>query len=188
MNWKKALLIGLGWGLGTALGLAILVGGFLWYGSRPKPPKPPKPWDSAAIKADYDVAYTEGDNNVIVIYYTLENTTDFDYRIEDGHDVMMSAKLEKQNNLSPFALDDNFAKVDYPIFVPAKKRVRFPVHLGYPYPVKDDAKADVDARKKYRQAVEKYISDDLANLDGFDLLDETNRYEIVFPAGWKRSK
>jgi hypothetical protein len=27
--------------------------------------------------------------------------------------------------------------------------------------------------------------DKLNNLDGFDLLDETNRYEIIFPAGWK---
>jgi len=45
-----------------------------------------------------------------------------------------------------------------------------------------------DARKKFRQAVEKYISDEMSNLDGFDLLDETNRYEIIFPAGWTRSK
>ena len=69
MNWKKALLIGLGWGVGTALGLTILVGGFLRYQSKPKPPKP---WDSKSIKAEYDHVTTEGDDNHVVIYYVLK--------------------------------------------------------------------------------------------------------------------
>lgn len=34
----------------------------------------------------------------------------------------------------------------------------------------------------------KYVIDEFANLDGFDLLDETNRYEIIFPPGWKHPK
>ena len=184
-GWKKALLIGVGWGIGTVVGLAVVVGTYIWYDNRPKPPVPPKPWNLSAIKADYDYAYTEGDNNNIIVYYTLENTTDFDYRVEDGQNVLMSAKLEKQNNLSPFG---GRGRVDYPIFVPAKKRVRFAVHLSYPYSVKEKINADTEERKKYRQAVEKYITDELSNLDGFDLLDETDRYEIIFPAGWKRSK
>src|SRR6267378_3723896 len=45
-EWKRPLLIGVGWGLGTAVGLALVVGGFLWYQSRPKPPKP---WNTAAL-------------------------------------------------------------------------------------------------------------------------------------------
>ncbi len=65
--------------------------------------------------------------------------------------------------------------------MPAKKRVRFAVHLNYPYSTKEKENADLDERKKYRQAVEKYINDEMGNLDGFDLLNETNRYEIVFP-------
>jgi hypothetical protein len=185
MNWKRLLLIGVGWGLGTAFGLAILVGIFLWYEGRPKPPVPPKPWNSTSIKADYDYAYTEGDGNNIVVYYTLENMSDFDYRVEDGHNMTIGAKLKKESSLSPF---NETGKIDYPIFVPAKKRVRFPIHLSYPYPVKENPKADVDERKKYRQAVEKYLSDELGNLDGFDLLDETSRYEIIFPNGWTRSQ
>jgi hypothetical protein len=186
-DWKRPLIVGIGWGLGTALGLAILLGAFFWYESRPKPPKPPKPWDTASIKADYDRADTEGDNNTIVVYYTLENTTDFDYRVDDSHDITMNGKLEKQHSLSPFSVS-GFSKIDYPILVPAKKRVRFAVHIEYRYPEKEKRHADLEERKKYREAVEKYVSDELSNLDGFDLLDETNRYEIIFPAGWKRSK
>jgi hypothetical protein len=184
-DWKRALLIGVGWGVGTALALAILVGGFLWYDSRPKPPTPPKPWDSTSIKAEYDTAITEGDNNDVVIYYTLENTTAFDYRIEDGHEVNMNAKLGQQNSLSPF---NERQRIDYPILVPAKKRVRFAIHLNYPYPAKEKANDNLEERRKYRQAVEKYISEEMGNLDGFDLLDATNRYEIIFPGGWKRSE
>lgn len=92
----------------------------------------------------------------------------------------LSAKLKEESSLSRF---NEVEKIDYPIFVPAKKRVRFSIHLGYPYPLEANPKAYVDERKKYRQAVEKYISDDLSNLDGFDLLDETSRYEIIFPNG-----
>ncbi len=182
MNWKKALLIGLGWGVGTALGLAILVGGFLRYQSKPKPPKP---WDSKSIKAEYDHVTTEGDDNHVVIYYVLENTTDFDYRVTDAYNVRMSAKLEDQNSLRAFSENE---KIDYPVSVPARKRVSFLIHLMYPYPSKMNANADLDERKKYRQTLEKYMAEQWANLDGFDFLDESSRNEIIFPAGWKHSK
>ena len=102
MNWKKLLLTGIGWGLGTAVGLALIVGGFLWYESRPKPPVPPKPWNSSAIKADYDFVTSEGDKNTIVFYYNLENTTDFDYRVENAEHVAMNGRLGSENSLTPF--------------------------------------------------------------------------------------
>lgn len=185
VDWKKSLLIGIGWGLGTAVGLVVLVGGFLWYQSRPKPPTPPKPWNTGAIRAEYDYADTEGDNNNIVVYYTLENTTDFDYRIERGTNVTFNGKLLRENSLSP---STDFERIEYPIFVPAKKRVRFPIHVGYSYPEKMAPHPAEGEGKKYRSKVEKYILEKLNNLDGFDLLDDSNRYEIIFPAGWKQPK
>ena len=166
-----------------AVGLVLLVGGFLWYQSRPKPRKPPKPWNTAAIKADFDRVDSEGKQNSLVFYYTLENTADFDYRVEDGHGILMSAKLLQQKNLSPFGEEE---KVDYPIFVPAKKRVQFLVHIGYSCPDRAKENANLEERKRHRKAVENYVMDEMGNLDGFGLLDETNRYEIIFPAGWKR--
>lgn len=47
MNWKKLLVVGIGWGLGTAVGLTLIVGGFLWYESRPKA------WNATAITAKF---------------------------------------------------------------------------------------------------------------------------------------
>ncbi len=183
-EWKRPLFIGIGWGLGTALGVVLLVGGFLWYQSRPKPPAPPKPWNSSAIKAEYDYSDTEGDNNNVVIYYTIENTTDFDYRVVKSPDITLSAKLLRENSLSVTSDSDT---IDYPIVVPAKKRVRCPIHLKYPYPERMKANPAPGEGKKYRDEVEKYVAKELNNLDGFDLLDGANRYEIIFPAGWKHN-
>ena len=58
----------------------------------------------------------------------------------------------------------------------------------YPYPVKEKPNADLQERRKYRADLENYIAKEFGNLDGFDLLDETTRYEIVFPGGWKKPK
>lgn len=182
VEWKKPLFIGIGWGLGTAAGLAAVLGVAFWYQSRPNPPRP---WNTSSIKAQYDYVDTEGDKNTVVFYYVLENTTDFDYRIEDGQNVTMSAKLRREDELSPFS---GWQKIDYPLFVPAKKRVRFPIHIEYPCPVKASDASDADEHLKHREAVEKYVANEFPNLNGFDLLDQTNRYEIVFPAGWKSSK
>lgn len=184
MEWKRSLLVGVGWGIGTAVGLAVIVGGFVWYESRPKPPVPPKPWNISAIKAEYDRIDTEGEKRSLVFYYTLENTTDFDFWVDDNHGITMSAILARENNLARFGAEN---KIDFPIFVPAKKRVRFPVHLvRYSCPVVEKENASQEGRKKYREAVEKYVAETLPNLNGFDLLDESNRYEIVFPPGWKQ--
>jgi hypothetical protein len=96
----------------------------------------------------------------------------------------MNGRLEKQHSLTHFGESET---IDYPVAIPAKKRVRFPVHLGYPYSEKEKPDADREAKRKYKAALEAYISDKLGNLDGFDLLDENTRYEIVFPSGWKKT-
>jgi hypothetical protein len=184
-EWKRPLFIGIGWGLGTALGLVVLVGGFLWYQSRPKPLQPPKPWNTGAIKADYRSTSTEGDKNSVVFSYTLENTTDFDYQVEGGGNVRVSATLDGQNTLAPF---EKFVTIDYPIFVPAKKRVVFQIHFEHRSAIKEKEHSNDADTIKHHEAVEKEIADIFNNLDGFDLLDETNRYEIIFPAGWKHAK
>jgi hypothetical protein len=43
---------------------------------------------------------------------------------------------------------------------------------------------DCGERKKYREAVKKYVSDTLSELNGFAAFDEIDRYRINFPNGW----
>ena len=182
-GWLKPLIVGISWGIGTGIVLALALGVFLWREARPKTPKA---WNSSAIAASFDYTDTEGDPNTIVFYYTLENRTDFDYRIESGPDITMNAKLAKEKNIE--SLSESTGKIDYPIFVPARKRVRFAVHITYPYPQKMKPDANLEERRKYRDAVAKYVTDDLANLNGFELLDAANRYDIEFEPGWKKQK
>jgi hypothetical protein len=54
--------------------------------------------------------------------------------------------------------------------------------------MKEKENPNAEERKKHQDAVEKFVADEFTNVDGFDLLDEISRYEIIFPAGWKQSK
>lgn len=180
-TWKKLTIGALAAGFGVGLAASLAVGGYIWCRSRPRPPAP---WNSAAIRAEFDTLGTEGDQPTIAFDYTLENTTRFDYRVADVSGLSLAGKLKKENSLS-LETDEKILRVDLPIFIPAGQRLRFRVHLGYPYPGKtlpDDASAD--ERKRYYDGLKNYVAKDLANLNGFVLFDETHRYEIDLPRGW----
>ena len=178
--WKKLLLIGVGWGLGAGFALAICVGSFMWYEQRPKPPKP---WDTTSITAKFDSISTEGDDNALVFYYTVENKTDFDYRAENDSSLQLSGKTVKEQSLVPLTV---FGRVDYPLFIPAMKRQRLEIHLdGYNYPSSE--KETQTNRDKYREQVRKYVAERLKNLGGFEILDKNSRYDIIFPSGWSEA-
>jgi hypothetical protein len=49
--WKRLVLISAAAGAGFAVTASLIVGGFLWYESRPKPTEP---WNTGAIKATFE--------------------------------------------------------------------------------------------------------------------------------------
>jgi hypothetical protein len=176
--WRSA-----GFGAGAVLMLAILTGAVIWWVDRPKPPKP---WNTKAIRAEYDYVSTAGDKNNIEFYYTLINDTDLDYRVSGGGDVDLSVKLGRENSISqPSKGDDNSMKGDFPIFVPAHGRARFGIHIAYPYSEKYDDKATDDEKHDWGTTLAKYITSELNNIDGFVMFDSVERYEVAFPSGWK---
>jgi hypothetical protein len=81
-----------------------------------------------------------------------------------------------------------YESIDLPIFIPAKKRVRFPIHVRLSYPPQSKPNPTLEERKQFIAGLEKYVTDEFQNLDGFDLLDDVNRYEIVFDSGWKKKQ
>jgi hypothetical protein len=91
-------------------------------------------WNDKAITASYEGLDTEGDANTLRFLYTLENKTITDYRVESDSSVLLTAFLKRSQALS-FSNSKNL-HADYPIYVPAMSRVRFQIHLGYPYPIK----------------------------------------------------
>jgi hypothetical protein len=180
--WKRILLKSIGFGAGFALTLCILFGVWLWYRERPRPPKP---WNKQAITTEYEGVDTRGADNHIIFVYTLQNNTDEDFRLDSDLGVNLTAKLQEQKEFAQFS--QTYFALDYPVFVPSRNRVRLVIESKYKYPIEENAGAAADARKEYRNALEKHVIDHWPNLDGFVLFETTHRYEIDFPTGWEKS-
>jgi hypothetical protein len=185
MDIKRTILLGVGWGIGTVAGLAIVAAGLYLYSHRPA--SAPKPWNTAAIKADYDFVESAGTDQTLTFFYVLENTTDFDYHIDKNDDIVWAVKLRKEESLNLFPNPSDF--ISYPIDIPAHKRIRFVIRLsGYTYDamVKLNRDSSAELRKEQHAEVANYVSEKFSNMEGFDMVDKTNRYEVIFPGGWSR--
>jgi hypothetical protein len=168
-----------GVGVGAILMLALIAGGVVWYSSRPKLPKE---WNTAAITAEYSYADTYDNENHLQFCYVLQNNTAYDYNLTSDLVTHRGLKLARENGFSEFP--DAISGV-YPAFIPAKQRGRFCLHLAYAASVVEPPHPTDDQRKAFRKEVENYMSSQLTNLDGFELFDTTNRYQILLPAGWR---
>jgi hypothetical protein len=180
--WKKILLRSLGFGAGFALTLCVIVGVWVWHRDRPKPPIP---WNKQAITAEYDGLNTRGTDNLIVFIYILQNNTDEDYRLDSEFGVNLTARLQEQKEFAQFS--QTYFSLEYPIFIPARNRVRLSIESKYKYPIEEKTDATSEDRKQYRNALAKHVIDKWSNLDGFVVFDTTHRYEIDFPTGWEKA-
>ncbi len=179
---NRVWLWGFSIGVGAVIAVALIIGGILWYQSRPEPQKP---WNTIAVKASFDFLSTEGDKNTLCFYYTLENRTDIDYRLSSTDAESFAAKLERAGSLS--VLNEDELKIDLPIFIPAKHKVRATVHLSYSCDEHQENYLDEQKepdRARFQAAVGAWVKKKMPNLDGFVLFDKKNRYEIEFPKGW----
>jgi hypothetical protein len=117
----------------------------------------------------------------------LENHTDNDYKLMTAV-MLVSAVVEEKGSLAGGSNravkfeDDN-------IFLPAKQSVVAALELpDYLYPGSNVlAKDTPEERAKYREAVKKYVTQELPKLEGFAAFDEVERLRINFPNGWHDS-
>lgn len=167
---KKWFFRAAGFGAGFAVAIAVIVGIFAWYSSRPKPEKP---WNTKAITAAYEgLASREEEKSIyLMLTYSLENTTDSDYRIPGNTKMMLR---RNKGNLEEVGKD----LVIWDTFIPSHHKVvyKFSVPVGDIFDV-------VKANKNESEMI-KFLSEQLKQIDGFVMFDELNRYEIVFPSGW----
>jgi hypothetical protein len=71
------------------------------------------------------------------------------------------------------------------MFLPAKQHAEVKIELApYHYTGHQPKSDHADNRKKYREAVKKYVNDTITQLNGFAAFDDVNRYRINFPNGW----
>jgi hypothetical protein len=172
-EWKRPLLIGVGWGLGTAVGLVVLVGGFLWYQSRPKPPKP---WNTAALAIKEPPRFQSADHEHLEFTYSIQNTTNSDYQIVSDEMVKVVARYKDGTLSTP--LSTQVRHLELPVFIPAnqKSELTFSVALSG-IPERKLSESD----EQYQERLRAYCEDHLGSVANFVLFDEANRYEIDLP-------
>src|ERR1019366_6742173 len=177
--WQKILLRATGFGGGFAIAAAIIIRIAVWYSSRPAKPKP---WNTKAITATYDgLSVTNGS---LSVWYALENNTDEDFRILSDEGVHLGAGLKEPKALS--FTDKEHTTTDYPIYVPARRSVRFALNVVYLKPEMGAEGATEDEKSDYRTKLAQFAVTSLPNVDYFVLMDDHNRDEIDLPTGWEK--
>jgi hypothetical protein len=127
--WKRLAIISFFSGAGFAMTLAVIIGAWAWYSSRPTPQKP---WDNKSLTAAFDDIRVEGEQNHLVFYYSVENHTDTDYKLDDASavEVHTTAKLTRTNSYSLFRKNPG---IRLPVFIPARKRALFTLEITNSY-------------------------------------------------------
>jgi hypothetical protein len=169
-GWKKWFIRSAGFGAGAVLTVAVLIGVFVWWSNRPKPPKA---WNTKAITASYDEFTTWNTDKGIQaeFVYVLENKSDFDYKMPDTVKIMSRSTTG--------ALDDVGQWVRFDNFIPARQKAKFSftTQVG---DIFDSTKARND-NNELVHTVGAWVS----KINGFVIFDGDNRYEIELPAGWQ---
>jgi len=134
-------------------------------------------WNSRAIQARFSgvkVREVDPANADLIFSFDLDNTTDADYQLAKGPNVVIMSRLKSDGSFS----SEQPVNLNSSIFVPAGNRTRIALEIVRPFewPAQQDAASDA----KFRQLVAWQVAD----LDGFVLFDQTTRYQIDLPGGW----
>ena len=176
-SWKKLVWRSFGFGAGTVVSLAAVIGCFIWYSNRPAPLKP---WNAAAVTAEFDSVDTDSDHH-LVFYFTLQNNSDQDFKLADATEFQLGADLNQQKSFSP---GSNLMESELPVFIPARGRVRYHLTVKYPCPLSVDSDKPLKERRGQETTLAAFVSNKFENLRGFTMYDSTHRYKISFPNGW----
>ncbi len=152
-GWKKWLITSAGFRAGFALTLAAVMGGGIWYASRPKPPKP---WNRVAIQAEFLEPAASDEKDVINLWYTLKNTTAADYKINAVSEVTTAGWTANDDALYGFNQGISF---DVPLIIPAHRKTKTILHVALGNPSVAGGISDAQAS---HESVEAFLSLDEA--------------------------
>lgn len=179
-TWKKILLRSAGFGAGFAIVVCGVIGGVLWYSSRPS--KAVNKWNTTALKVTEPPAFgaykNDKDSRMYVEFnYSVQNNTDDDYKIESAESLKVLVRFTDGSVSEPVTTEA--ASVKLPVFLPAKETGALSLVIQQSVPTKTERETDEDYHEQLRSYLEKQWSRD--KLAGFVLYDETNRYELNLP-------
>jgi len=167
-------------GIGV-LSTVVVVLALLLFLRKPSPVQSPSTraasWNSAAIQGRFSgvkVREVDTDNADLIFSFDLDNTTDSDYQLAKGPNVVIMSRLKSDGSFS----SEQQINLNSSIFVPARNRTRITLDVVRPFewPGQHDGLADA----KFRQLVAGQVAD----LEGFVLFDQSTRYQINLPGGW----
>jgi hypothetical protein len=174
-GWRKWFWRSVGFGAGAAVTIAILIGLFLWWRSRPTPPKP---WNNSQLTSKFWNA-TIDDKGDVTFRFQIKNASPDDYDIQNEDDLDVSAQ-SIDGALIPFG---KFGHLETPIFIPGHRSsvVTLNTTMHYRGPSLESVSKD---DRDYE--ILKYLRDTYGKVKAFIILDKTNRLEIDCPTDWDK--
>ena len=134
-------------------------------------------WESHAIQtafAGFRVEQIDSANAAVVFSYDLSNQAGDDYQIANGPQLVVMRRLRSSGTLS----SERAARLVSPAFLPAKNSSRISLRVIEPFnwPARMDASAETHFRD--------LVAEEVADLEGFVIFDESHRLEIDLPGSW----
>lgn len=172
-SWKITTLRFAAFGAGFAMMLSVIAGGVVLYN---RVLKPEKPWNQNAIRAiaTGSVYSVESDRLVGDFRYSLQNTTDKDYKPPSDSRLMLRLAQDMSYRDAP-----NMTW-EHNLYIPAGQKVNVSIMLPIMYSDFNFSQQKANDEKQLSAFVDRR----LAELDGFVLFDAANRYKVDFPNGW----
>lgn len=176
------------WRLSLTLAFIIAAVGVIFF-ALSKPPKQvtaqkqPQSWNSNAIRSSFEgVQIREIDpaHAEVVFSYDLENTTDSDYLLGAGPNVVVLTQLKSDGSLKP----QDLFRIHSPVFLSAKNRARVALSASQPFNWPSQMIAGQIGpitQGKFRSLVGGIVSE----VQEFVLIDEVARYKIELPGDWQ---
>ena len=176
--WKRIALISIFAGAGVVVALALITAAFIWYSSLPEPPKL---WNAKALIVSEPPSISS-DGESVTFIYKIANATPSDYKIESAGEVRMMARLWDGRLTGP--ISERGLKLGVPVFIPVGQRstLHFDIFFGG-IPTKGASESDKD----YQGRLNNFLQEKYADIAGFSIFDERNRYQIDLPK-WSSEK
>jgi hypothetical protein len=172
--WKRLAIISLFCGAGFALMSGLILGGVVWYTSRPTPPKP---WNATVIASKGPPGFSvSSDGSKVDFSYTVENRTKEDYHIRSSDEIQVMLRTNDGTLSEP--LSEKETSISLPIFIPPQQKafLDFSVSLAN-IPQRNTAEPD----QQFHERVRTYLNQYGQSVSGFVIFDSTNRYQIELP-------
>jgi hypothetical protein len=174
-NWRIILLRSAGFGGGFAIVGTLLLGGFMWWNSRPKP------WSDSAVTAKpAELLMIQTTNELAFRFrYAFTNHTGTEYSLPSAE---MGALMRKLPGNSALDKIDR-ATWDGTIRIPPNQTIA--VTFTVPFRFSD---YNTSGAEMPDETLSKFAGNRLKDIDGLAFFDYGTKYKVEMPRNWDRPK